>query len=133
MLQSPPRQRASRAALVFTALLILASAAACVPQTTLPADCDAERVSRQATLVGERLSPEEIDMCRDQEVALQITVDADGVLHLHGYDDAAPAQAVEAGQTITLTFTAARAGQFVIEFHDATADREIGILTVHER
>jgi hypothetical protein len=133
MPHSPSRRRAPRATFPFTALVILMLAAACVPQTTLPADCDAQGVTRQATLVGERLSPEQIDLCSGQEVQFEITVDADGVLHLHGYDDAAPAQAVEAGQTVTLAFTAARAGQFPIEFHDATADREIGILTVHER
>lgn len=133
MPQSPSRRRAPRSALIFTGFVILIIAAACVPQTTLPADCDASSVSRQATLVGERLSPEQIDLCSGQEVQFEITVDADGVLHLHGYDDAAPAQAVEAGQTVTLAFTTARAGQFPIEFHDATADREIGILTVHER
>ncbi len=130
---SPSRRRAPRSALLLTGFVILIVAAACVPQTTLPADCDASSVTRQASLIGERLSPEQIDLCSGQEIQLQITVDADGVLHLHGYDDAAPAQTVEAGQTVTLSFTAARAGQFVIEFHDATADREIGILTVHER
>lgn len=130
---SPPRRGAPRTAFLFIAPLVLLAAAACVPQTTLPADCDAQSVTRQATLVGERLSPEQIDICSGQEVQFEITVDADGVLHLHGYDDAAPAQAVEAGQTVTLAFTATRAGQFVIEFHDATADMEIGILTVHER
>lgn len=129
----PSRRRAPRAAFLFVAPLVLLAAAACVPQTTLPADCDAQSVTRQATLVGERLSPQQIDLCRGQDVELTITVDAKGVLHLHGYDDAAPAQAVEAGQTVTLAFTAARAGQFPIEFHDATADMEIGILTVHER
>ncbi|MDH4335057.1 MAG: hypothetical protein OEW24_07350 [Chloroflexota bacterium] len=130
---SPSRRRALRAGFLFVPLTVALLAAACVPQTILPADCDAPSVTRQATLVGERLSPEQTDICRGQGVQFEITVDAAGVLHLHGYDDEAPAQAVEAGQTVTLAFAATRAGQFHIEFHGATADMEIGILTVHER
>lgn len=133
MLRSPFRLRPRRAVLPLTGLLILLLAAACVPQTTIPDDCDATSVTRQATLEGEQLNPDAIGICRGQEVLLEITVDADGVLHLHGYDDAVPAEAVEAGQTVELAFTAERAGQFVIEFHGDTGDLEIGILTVHER
>lgn len=119
--------------LLTAALLLGLLLGACVPQTTLPTDCDAASVSREATLTAGALDPEGIAVCKGQQVTLAITVDETGVLHLHGYDEAVPATAVEAGDTASLSFTAGVAGQFVIEFHGEEGDAEIGIFTVHDR
>lgn len=123
-----------RSSSLLTATLLLGPMlGACVPQTTLPTDCDAETVAREATLSAGTLDPSGIAVCKGQQVLLAITVDAGGVLHLHGYDEALPATAVEAGETANLSFMASLAGQFVIEFHGEEGDAEIGILTVHDR
>ena len=73
-------------------------------------------------------------VCRDQEVTLTIEPEVDGVFHIHGYDEQVPATEVRAGEPIALDFTAARSGQFPIEFHPAAdpAGVEIGVFTVHE-
>jgi hypothetical protein len=116
------------AAMALTLLL-----GACVPQTILPEDCEAASVERSATLTATVLSPDAIAVCKGQQVSLRITVDVEGVVHLHGYDEMAPAQGVSAGETATFDFTASLAGQFVIEFHTQDDESEIGIFTVHER
>jgi hypothetical protein len=115
-------------------LLVAALTVACVEQTGLPDDCDAGAVQRQASLAGERLDPESIDVCKGQEVTLDISSEVAGELHLHGYDEEAPEVEVEAGGTATFEFTATRAGQFVIELHahDDGSEIEVGLLTVHE-
>ena len=121
-----------------TALLLLLMLAAlvlgCVQQADLPEDCEASSVQRQASLSGERLDPESIDVCKGQHVSLQISTERAGEIHLHGYDEEAPGVEVESGDTATFAFTATRAGQFVIELHDEAAgsETEVGLLTVHE-
>ncbi|MEX0625326.1 MAG: hypothetical protein WD402_02150 [Chloroflexota bacterium] len=113
------------------ALLLLAAViVGCVEQAHLPDDCDASAVQRETSLSGERLDPESIDVCKGQEVTIEIASERGGELHLHGYDDEVT---VEAGGTATFTFTANRAGQFVIELHSADdSEVEVGLLTVHE-
>jgi len=108
--------------------------AGCVPSTVLPQDCDASSVTRQATLSGEQLVPSMIEVCRDQQVRLSVTVERDGILHLHGYDDQTPAVEVRAGETKDLAFTAVRAGQFPVALHttDGPAEATVGTLIVHE-
>lgn len=114
-------------------LLLGALAAACVEGVVLPGDCDASAVERQAILTGELLDPSSIDVCRGQHVTLEVTSRRAGVVHLHGYDEEAPATEVGAGETITLAFTASRPGQFPIELHPAQGEEiEVGLLTVHE-
>jgi hypothetical protein len=117
------------------ALLLLASLCiGCVQQSGLPDDCDAPSVQRQASLSGDRLVPEAIDVCKGQEVTIEIASQRAGELHLHGYDDQAVEVPAEPGGTATLEFTASRAGQFVIELHDEDSgqEAEVGLLTVHE-
>lgn len=122
------------AALLGALLLVAATTVACVEQAGLPGDCDASAVQRQASLSGERLDPESIDVCKGQEVTLEISSERAGELHLHGYDEEAPEVEVEAGGTATFKFTTTRAGQFVIELHSHEDDSEVevGLLTVHE-
>ena len=107
---------------------------ACVPSTVLPEDCDAPDVTRGSTLTGEQLEPATIEVCRDQQVTLEVEVERDGILHLHGYDDQTPAVEVRAGETTELAFTAVRAGQFPIALHttDGPAEATVGTLIVHE-
>lgn len=119
----------------ITALALLAAIGiGCVEQSGLPEDCDASAVQRQASLGGDRLEPESIDVCKGQQVTLEITSQLAGELHLHGYDEEAPGVEVGPGETANFDFTATRAGQFVIELHDEAAgsEREVGLLTVHE-
>ena len=122
------------AAAAFALAGFLLVAAACVPQSSLPSDCDASEVERSATLAGQQLDPSAIDVCRGQGVTLTVTTERDGVLHLHGYDDQGAAVEIHIGETAHLVFTASRPGQFPVEFHDANgSSEEVGILTVHER
>jgi hypothetical protein len=73
-------------------------------------------------------------VCRGQEVTIRVTVERDAVFHLHGYDEELPAREVRAGEDVTLTFAATRAGQFPIEIHttDGPAEAQVGTLVVHE-
>jgi hypothetical protein len=107
--------------------------AACVPATNLPDTCDDEAVTLRATLVEERLEPPTLEVCRDQQVTIELTVERDAVLHVHGYDEELPARDVRAGEEVTLEFAASRAGQFPIEIHTADlAEAQAGTLIVHE-
>jgi hypothetical protein len=123
-----------RAASTLALVLLVAMSVGCVEQAGLPDDCDDASVERAASLSGERLDPEAIDVCKGQEVTLEIATEEAGELHLHGYDDEAPEIAVEPGETATFHFTATRAGQFPIELHDEEtgSEAEVGLLTVHE-
>ena len=69
-----------------------------------------------------------------REVTLVVDSETDGVLPIHGYDEAVPATTVHEGDTITLDFTASRSGQFPIELHpgDDPEGIAVGIFTVHE-
>lgn len=120
---------------LLTSLLVAAAAAGCVPAADLPEDCDASAVTRQATLSGEQLDPSTIEVCKDQQVTIAVTLERDAVLHLHGYDEEAPALEVTAGEVVDLEFTASRSGQFPIEIHttDGPAEAEVGTFIVHER
>jgi plastocyanin len=126
----PPMKRPASVAAM---LLFAGVAGGCVEQPALPDDCDASAVEREASLGGDHLDPEALDVCKGQKVTIAITTQRAGDLHLHGYEDEAPEVAVEPGDTATFTFTAARAGQFVIELHTASeGEIEVGLLTVHE-
>lgn len=117
------------------ALLLVATVGiGCVRQAGLPDDCPTGAVQRTASLTGDRLNPEAIDVCKGQQVTIEIVTERAGELHLHGYDEEAPEVAVEPGDTATFKFTATRAGQFVIELHipNEGPEIEVGLLTVHE-
>jgi hypothetical protein len=121
----------TRIGLVFVALLVLMSA--CVTENR-PESCDAKSVTIELTLTTTALTPNDPAVCRDQEVTLEVASEVDGILHIHGYDTEVPASAVKAGETLTLSFTAGRSGQFPIELHpDANPEGvALGIFTVHE-
>ena len=109
--------------------------AACITGGDLPSDCSAASVERTVTLQSNaKLEPGTIDVCRNQQVTLKVTVEADGVLHLHGYDDVLAATSVHAGSQAVLAFPAAHVGQWVIELHVAGSSTGIGsgVFTVHE-
>lgn len=98
------------------------------------ADCAALPARIELTLTADRLTPTSPAVCRGDEVTLVVTSEVDGVLHIHGYDDAVPATAVSAGELTELVFTAGRSGQFPIELHtdENTEGVALGIFTVHE-
>lgn len=124
-----------RAPAALVALLLLtAVSVGCVRQAGLPDDCDDSAVQRTASLTGDRLDPEAIDVCKGQQVTIEIATERAGELHLHGYDEEAPGVTVEPGDTATFSFTATRAGQFVIELHTPNEgpEIEVGLFTVHE-
>lgn len=121
-----------RPATYAIALLLLASVSTgCVDQADLPDDCDSTDVQRHASLSGDRLDPERIDVCKGQEVTIEVASERDGELHLHGYDEEVEATA---GESATFEFTATLSGQFVIELHTPNGgpEVEVGLLTVHE-
>ena len=115
-------------------LLIVALAVAGCVSDTRPETCDAASVTIEMTLTATDLTPSDPAVCRDQEVTLVVDSETDGVLHIHGYDEAVPATTVHEGDTITLDFTASRSGQFPIELHpgDDPEGIAVGIFTVHE-
>jgi uncharacterized cupredoxin-like copper-binding protein len=115
-------------------LLVAVFASACVAQAVLPDDCNAAAVQRRATLSGDHLDPQTIDVCKGQQVTLAVTTQRAGEIHLHGYDAEAPEVKVEPGDTATFRFKATRPGQFIIELHTPSEGPElqVGLLTVHE-
>jgi hypothetical protein len=117
----------------LTALCVMAvlALAGCIGGSP---DC-AELPGRvELTLTADTLQPSDPAVCRGQEVTLVVTPEADGVLHIHGYDAEVPATEVTAGEPVEITFTATRSGQFPIEFHPAEDSRgvSVGLFTVHE-
>jgi hypothetical protein len=106
---------------------------ACIADTRPPADvCAQPSVTMDATLTDAGLDPQNLDVCRDQVVTLNVTSEVDGFVHIHGYDE--QSAEVTPGATLSLQFVADRSGQFVVELHtqDATAGAEVGVFTVHE-
>ena len=123
------RRRATGSAFLVATLAL----AGCVAEAP-SADCDGQTATLELELEADALEPDDPAICRDQVVTLEIDSEFDGVFHVHGYDEALPATEVTAGETMTVTFTADRSGQFPIEFHgaDDPTGVEIGVLTVHE-
>ena len=121
----------SRISASILAIFLLAGATSCVSERTLPDDCLAATVQREATLAGDRLDPESISVCKGQELTLAITTQRAGEIHFHGYEKEMD---VEAGETATVKFSLTLAGQFPIELHAPNngPEIEIGILTVNE-
>jgi FtsP/CotA-like multicopper oxidase with cupredoxin domain len=122
--------RAGAAAAILAAVVLVG----CVQQAVLPDDCGATTVLRPAALSGDHLTPQSIDVCKGQQVTLEITTERAGEIHLHGYDVEAPEVEVTPGDTATFAFKATRPGQFPIELHTPNNEPEIqiGVFTVHE-
>jgi hypothetical protein len=118
---------------ILTALLT-SVLCACVPAASLPATCHDPSVHLAATLADEHLEPATFDVCRNQQVTITFTIERNGILHLHGYDDLLDAREVRAGQKTDFTFEAAHAGQFPVALHttDGPAEVTVGTLTVNE-
>lgn len=124
---------ALQAGLLAAALLAVMLLAACVPSAGLPETCDDEAVTLQATLADDQLDPATLGVCRGQQVAIELTVEQDAVLHFHGYDVELPAREVHDGGDVTLSFEATHPGQFPIEIHTAEdAEVTVGTFIVHE-
>jgi hypothetical protein len=122
------------AALVAGAALLAGLLTACVGDAGLPETCHDPSVSFEATLRDNSLEPDSFDACRGQAMTFAFTIEQDGVLHLHGYDDEVPATEVRAGQDVNFEFDAVRSGQFPIELHtdETPSGVTVGALTVHE-
>ncbi len=123
------RYAVPRMVAVFAVGLLIAG---CIPAD--PA-CAEPSVTLAATVTDEAMDPSALAVCRDQEVVLELTSETDGVFHIHGYDDEAPAVSLEPGEVRTMEFTADQPGQFIIELHAREGDEstDIGVLTVNER
>ena len=67
-------------------------------------------------------------------MTITVSVEQDGILHLHGYEDLVEAQEVRAGQEAELSFPATHAGQFPIALHPQSGAPEltVGTLIVHD-
>jgi hypothetical protein len=115
-------------------ILVVLVVAGCVPASNLPESCGQDAVTLQATLVEERMEPATLEVCRGQQVTIQLTVERDATFHIHGYDEEAPARTVTAGEDVTFEFEASRAGQFPIAIHttDGPAEATVGTFIVHE-
>ena len=122
--------RAALSLLVAAVLL-----AGCIEDTRPNAEaCSAPTIELTLNLTADALTPGNPAVCRYQEVTLRIESQVDGIFHIHGYDEAVPATEVRAGETLPITFEAARSGQFPIELHPGDDPRgiDVGIFTVHE-
>lgn len=108
--------------------------AGCVSSGPDAETCGQPSLDLELSLTDEGLDPGSPSVCRDQQVHLSVDSDLDGVLHIHGYDSDVPAFEVRAGETAEVSFTAARSGQFPVEFHaaDDPAGVGVGVFTVHE-
>jgi hypothetical protein len=130
------RSRTRRIAdLLVAAALVASVLGACVTSAgPVPSTCAAPSVEVALVLAPDALTPNDPRACRGQNVVLAISAEADGVFHIHGYDDTIPATTVIGGEETRLEFEAVRAGQFPIEFHPADDPQgvELGIFTVHE-
>jgi methionine-rich copper-binding protein CopC len=122
------RRRLARLGAIAISAIVLAG---CIPGA---AACPSAAPVIDVMVTATSMSPSDPDACRGQDVTLRVAAEADGVFHIHGYDEAVPATTVAAGETTDISFTADRAGQFPIEFHaqDDPAGVEIGILTINE-
>jgi hypothetical protein len=58
--------------------------------------------------------PAEVEVTKGDEVTLEISSDADGEVHVHGYEIEKP---IKAGATVKVAFTADIDGKFEIEQH----------------
>lgn len=117
-------------------LLPMVLLVACVTDTRPDAEaCNAPSIELSLRLTAAELTPSSPAVCQDQEVTLRIASEADGFIHIHGYDEAVPATEVVAGEELELTFTADEVGEYPIEFHpaDEPEGAEVGFFTVHER
>ncbi|MCA1571462.1 MAG: hypothetical protein LC798_14305 [Chloroflexi bacterium] len=120
------------ARLAATSALVLASAlSACLGSSP---DCAGLPSRIELTVEGGTLTPNDPAVCRDRDVTLVLTTDADAVFHIHGYDEHVPATSVTPGAATEIAFPASRSGQYPIELHteDDTAGVSVGIFTVHE-
>ena len=107
--------------------------AGCVTDSR-PSACAQPGISIDLQLTADALAPSDPAVCRGQEVTLVFTSKVDGVIHIHGYDEIAPATQVRAGEDLELSFVAERAGQFPIELHPGADPTgvNVGVFTVHE-
>ena len=96
--------------------------------------CRAPTIEIELALDADSLTPSNPAVCGGQAVTLIIDSAVDGLIHIHGYDEAVPATEVEADEELRLTFDADRIGEFPIELHpaDDPAGVRIGVFTVHE-
>lgn len=129
-----PNPSRHRAASLLAVPLLAAMLVACVGDAGLPATCHDSSVDFAATLSDEHLEPAELNACRGQAVTITFTIERDGVLHLHGYDDQVPATEVRSGQETVFELEAVRSGVFPIALHttDGPAEVTVGTLIVHE-
>lgn len=109
--------------------------AACITDNRPDDDvCSAPTIELELLVRPDDMIPSNPSVCRGQEVTLAITVQVDGALHVHGYDEEVPATEIRIGDERSLTFIADRSGQYPIELHPVADPRgiNVGILTVHE-
>ncbi|MGH2445004.1 MAG: hypothetical protein ACRDGD_03070 [Candidatus Limnocylindria bacterium] len=126
--------RTALAARAAVAALVVVATACVTDNRPDDAACSAPSVELAVTVTVDSMTPNDPAVCREQEVTLTVSSEVDGVLHIHGYDDAVPATPVSDDEETILEFTADRSGQFPVEMH-ANDDPEgvnIGIFTVHE-
>jgi hypothetical protein len=94
--------------------------------------CTQTDIDLEVTVSADEMTPSALEACRDLEVTLTVASTIDGELHIHGVADEVDAELVT-GETATLTFTPAAAGQFIVEVHPTGGEEyEAGVLTVHE-
>ena len=118
--------------LIWLLAVVALLASACVSEPH--AACERDSAEFDLALTADSLSPNSLEACKGQQVTITVSSEADGVFHIHGYDDEIGATPVESGEQVTLEFTATHVGQFPIELHpsDDPQGVGIGVFTVYE-
>ncbi|HEX7187992.1 MAG TPA: hypothetical protein VF423_07190 [Actinomycetes bacterium] len=98
-----------------------ASSASSAPESSAaasPSD-ETEKVVEISVAVTDgtvRPKPRRVEVDRDSQVRLLVTIDVDDTLHVHGFDIEEP---LEAGRTTTVELVADQSGIFEVETHES--------------
>lgn len=117
--------------LAILGMLVATFVTACIPTG---GGCEDLPDRVEVTVTADGMEPTQASVCRDRDVTLILQPEIDGVFHIHGYDEQVPATTITSGETLALSFTTGRSGQFPVEFHtdDEPQGIDVGILTVRE-
>ena len=96
-----------------------ASAASSAPESSATSTDETEKVVEISVAVTDgtvRPKPRRVEVDRDSQVRLLVTIDVDDTLHVHGFDIEEP---LEAGRTTTVELVADQSGIFEVETHES--------------
>ena len=96
---------------------VMAALAVCVTVLAACGGPEPQDVEIEVSLQDKKLSPETLQVGQDDNVTLRIQSDAEGSLHLHGYDIE---KEVTPGEVAEFIFVADATGRYRLAFHPAS-------------